>query len=275
MTCASSRSCTALSAAHWMLMIVRLLLQHILEREVSRFESEHIIPGTALGELDHPNYASKYFKCLNLPNISHQVRSLLAWVFVLDHLARLHRSSLWVGVGLPATPVRWNTAAMAVKQWGPGCEGQGARQARHPSKVLREGVGKGSRGRRLDLPVGLQRAPAKRSPAGRRCGWQAEAIPEAAIQLRPGAFGFWCGGWQPPACMARVQRLAAAAVVLEEPPHGQAAVAQGGALHGDTMKRKTIRMSKSCCCRLMARQPCGPGTGRGFSHSPDPQQLLP
>ncbi|PNH07500.1 hypothetical protein TSOC_006044 [Tetrabaena socialis] len=50
-----------------------LYLQHILEREVSRFEAEHILPGTALGELDHPNYASKYFKCLNLPNVSHQV----------------------------------------------------------------------------------------------------------------------------------------------------------------------------------------------------------
>ncbi|KXZ48692.1 hypothetical protein GPECTOR_26g595 [Gonium pectorale] len=50
-----------------------LALQHILEREVSRFEAEHILPGTALGELDHPNYASKYFKCLNLPNVSHQV----------------------------------------------------------------------------------------------------------------------------------------------------------------------------------------------------------
>eukprot|EP00198_Chlamydomonas_reinhardtii_P008187 XP_001697524.1 predicted protein [Chlamydomonas reinhardtii] len=51
----------------------RVYPKHILEREVSRFETEHILPGTALGELDHPNYASKYFKCLNLPNVSHQV----------------------------------------------------------------------------------------------------------------------------------------------------------------------------------------------------------
>ncbi|KAG2455019.1 hypothetical protein HYH02_000844 [Chlamydomonas schloesseri] len=51
----------------------RVYPKHILEREVSRFEAEHILPGTALGELDHPNYASKYFKCLNLPNVSHQV----------------------------------------------------------------------------------------------------------------------------------------------------------------------------------------------------------
>ncbi|GIL64725.1 hypothetical protein Vafri_18611 [Volvox africanus] len=51
----------------------RVYPKQILEREVSRFESEHILQGTALGELDHPNYASKYFKCLNLPNVSHQV----------------------------------------------------------------------------------------------------------------------------------------------------------------------------------------------------------
>ncbi len=98
MTCASSQSCTALSAAHWMLMTVLLPVQHILEREVSRFESEHIIPGTALGELDHPNYASKYFKCLNLPNISHQVRNVIAWMLALDHLAR-RGSDVLVGRG--------------------------------------------------------------------------------------------------------------------------------------------------------------------------------
>ncbi|KAG2489869.1 hypothetical protein HYH03_011671 [Edaphochlamys debaryana] len=56
----------------------RVYPKHILEREVSRFEAEHIVPGTALGELDHPNYASKYFKCLNLPNVSHQVLEV-AW----------------------------------------------------------------------------------------------------------------------------------------------------------------------------------------------------
>ncbi|GLC42706.1 hypothetical protein PLESTB_001129700 [Pleodorina starrii] len=56
----------------------RVYPKHILEREVSRFESEHILQGTALGELDHPNYASKYFKCLNLPNVSHQVLEV-AW----------------------------------------------------------------------------------------------------------------------------------------------------------------------------------------------------
>lgn len=49
-------------------------MQHILKREVNRFEEQHILRGTALGELDHPNYASRYFKCLNLPNASHQVR---------------------------------------------------------------------------------------------------------------------------------------------------------------------------------------------------------
>ncbi len=49
-------------------------MQYILKREVAKFAMEHIAKGTALGELDHPNYASNYFKCLNLPNISHQVR---------------------------------------------------------------------------------------------------------------------------------------------------------------------------------------------------------
>ncbi|KAG1667579.1 hypothetical protein FOA52_014660 [Chlamydomonas sp. UWO 241] len=51
----------------------RVYPKAVLKREVSKFEREHILPGTALGELDHPNYASRYFKCLNLPNISHQV----------------------------------------------------------------------------------------------------------------------------------------------------------------------------------------------------------
>lgn len=37
------------------------------------FEQQHVLKGTALGELDHPNYSSKYFKSLNLPNVSHQV----------------------------------------------------------------------------------------------------------------------------------------------------------------------------------------------------------
>lgn len=48
--------------------------QYILKREVSKYERDHIMKGNALGELDHPNYASRYFKCLNLPNVSHQVR---------------------------------------------------------------------------------------------------------------------------------------------------------------------------------------------------------
>mmetsp|Transcript_32615 Transcript_32615/g.72047 ORF Transcript_32615/g.72047 Transcript_32615/m.72047 type:complete len:600 (+) Transcript_32615:290-2089(+) len=51
----------------------RVYPKYILKREVAKYEKEHIQKGTALGELDHPNYASRYFKCLNLPNISHQV----------------------------------------------------------------------------------------------------------------------------------------------------------------------------------------------------------
>ena len=54
-------------------------VQHILKREVAKFEQQHILNGTALGELDHPNYASQYFKCLNLPNASHQVRVVSCW----------------------------------------------------------------------------------------------------------------------------------------------------------------------------------------------------
>ncbi|MEW5308752.1 MAG: hypothetical protein WDW38_000686 [Sanguina aurantia] len=50
----------------------RVYPKHILKREVLKFEKEHVLNGTALGELDHPNYASRYFKFLNLPNISHQ-----------------------------------------------------------------------------------------------------------------------------------------------------------------------------------------------------------
>lgn len=48
-------------------------LQALLCREAAKFEQERIVSGTALGELDHPNYASRYFKCLNLANVSHQV----------------------------------------------------------------------------------------------------------------------------------------------------------------------------------------------------------
>lgn len=51
----------------------RVYPKYVLQREVARYEREHIQGGTALGELDHPNYASRYFKNLNLPNISHQV----------------------------------------------------------------------------------------------------------------------------------------------------------------------------------------------------------
>jgi hypothetical protein len=51
----------------------RVYPKYILKREVAKYEAAHILRGTALGELDHPNYASQYFKCLNLPNVSHQV----------------------------------------------------------------------------------------------------------------------------------------------------------------------------------------------------------
>ncbi len=51
----------------------RVYPKAILKREVNRFEKERIKSRTALGELDHPNYASRYFRSLNLPNITHQV----------------------------------------------------------------------------------------------------------------------------------------------------------------------------------------------------------
>jgi hypothetical protein len=51
----------------------RIYPKSVLKREVARFEKEHIQQGTALGEVDHPNYASRYFRNLNLPNVSHQV----------------------------------------------------------------------------------------------------------------------------------------------------------------------------------------------------------
>ena len=40
---------------------------------MAKFQQAHIAAGSALGELDHPNYSSRYFKSLNIPNVSHQV----------------------------------------------------------------------------------------------------------------------------------------------------------------------------------------------------------
>jgi len=54
----------------------RVYPKSILKREVRRFRQQHIKQGTALGELNHPSYYSNYFRSLNLPNISHQVRAL-------------------------------------------------------------------------------------------------------------------------------------------------------------------------------------------------------
>eukprot|EP00798_Chlamydomonas_sp_ICE-L_P023001 gene23001-30192_t len=67
--------------------------KHILKREVAKFEQEHILKGTALGELDHPNYASRYFKCLNLANASHQVLDV-EW----------RGEQLWGSIEILATP---------------------------------------------------------------------------------------------------------------------------------------------------------------------------
>eukprot|EP00955_Chlamydomonas_euryale_P065948 359406-Chlamydomonas_euryale.AAC.6 len=43
--------------------------QAVLKREVAKFDEAHVKNGTALGELDHPNYASCYFR----------VRAALGW----------------------------------------------------------------------------------------------------------------------------------------------------------------------------------------------------
>lgn len=51
----------------------RVYPRHILQREVRRFKHNYIRTGMALGELDHPHYKSRYFRCLNLANVSHQV----------------------------------------------------------------------------------------------------------------------------------------------------------------------------------------------------------
>lgn len=51
----------------------RVYPRRLLRREVARFVRQHIAAGTALGELNHPSYSSRYFRVLNLPNISHQV----------------------------------------------------------------------------------------------------------------------------------------------------------------------------------------------------------
>ena len=37
----------------------------VLKREAARFEVERIMTGTALGEVDHPSYNSRYFRSLN------------------------------------------------------------------------------------------------------------------------------------------------------------------------------------------------------------------
>lgn len=71
----------------------RVYPKRILKREVAKFEAEHIKKGTALGELDHPNYQSRYFKCLNLPNVSHQV---------LD--VRWKKDQLWGTIEILPTP---------------------------------------------------------------------------------------------------------------------------------------------------------------------------
>ena len=37
----------------------KLYLQVVLQREVARYEREHVQMGNAFGELDHPDYSSR------------------------------------------------------------------------------------------------------------------------------------------------------------------------------------------------------------------------
>jgi hypothetical protein len=47
--------------------------KRLLVREVRAYNRSHVARGTALGELEHPSYASSLFRSLNVPNTSHQV----------------------------------------------------------------------------------------------------------------------------------------------------------------------------------------------------------
>ncbi|GAX75734.1 hypothetical protein CEUSTIGMA_g3177.t1 [Chlamydomonas eustigma] len=51
----------------------RIYPKSVLQREARAYELKYLRTGTALGELDHPDYNSRYFRCLNLANVSHQV----------------------------------------------------------------------------------------------------------------------------------------------------------------------------------------------------------
>jgi hypothetical protein len=51
----------------------RIYPETVLKREANAYEHKYVRNGTALGELDHPDYNSRYFRCLNLANVSHQV----------------------------------------------------------------------------------------------------------------------------------------------------------------------------------------------------------
>ncbi|CAD7697753.1 unnamed protein product [Ostreobium quekettii] len=54
----------------------RVYPKAILQREVQQYKQTHINNQTAVGELDHPDYSSPYFKLITLANISHQVLSV-------------------------------------------------------------------------------------------------------------------------------------------------------------------------------------------------------
>lgn len=85
----------------------RVYPRHILQREVRRYKNNHIRTGTALGELDHPHYKSRFFRCLNLANVSHQV---LEYKWVQD--------KLWGTIEILPTPsglLLWQLYSKGVK----------------------------------------------------------------------------------------------------------------------------------------------------------------
>jgi len=67
--------------------------KHLLQREVARYQRQHVSRGTALGELDHPSYESQLFRSLNLPNVSHQVLGV-----------RWRGKELWGAIEILPTP---------------------------------------------------------------------------------------------------------------------------------------------------------------------------
>ena len=53
-------------------MLLCFPLQEVLVREAQRYHEQHILQGTAFGELSHPSYSAANFRELDEAAISHQ-----------------------------------------------------------------------------------------------------------------------------------------------------------------------------------------------------------